>query len=71
MIDPELRYQLWKQERHERMRTAARQREARVASRSRLAERRNLPNGEPVTAQSSWLRLVVGGFLRRRRLETR
>ena len=65
MTDPELYYQMWKQEHGERMRTVARRREAREASRFRLAARRNLPTGEPLSAQSSRLRLVVDRFLRR------
>lgn len=70
MTDPELHYRLWKQQHGEWICNVARQQEARDGLRPRFDGCQRELRGRPAPTPSSWLRVVVDGFLRRR-METR
>jgi hypothetical protein len=69
MIDPELYYQLWKQEHTELLRTAARRQAIRETRLTRAAERSWGAKGS-TSSGKGWFILLGDGVLRLRRLWT-
>jgi hypothetical protein len=69
LINPELYYELWKQEHGERLRTAGRREAIREARLTRGAGRHREVEGSTAT-HWSWLTLLSDGVLRIRKLWT-
>jgi len=66
VIDPELYYQLWKQEHRERIRTAARRQAIGEARLTPVAERSGVLRGS-ISTLKNWVAVLGDGVLRLRR----
>jgi hypothetical protein len=69
VINPDLSYQLWKQEHRERLRTAAHRQAMREARLAGLPERPSEVTWSSAT-HNEWIALLGAGVLRLRRLWT-